>query len=60
VAASGDPGYAATALMLAESGLCLALDPAPGPGGILTPASAMGTKLLDRLRRAGMTFEVTG
>lgn len=60
VAAKGDPGYAATSLMLAESGLCLALDDLPTRGGILTPASAMGRALTDRLRRAGMTFEVTG
>ncbi|HEX6851108.1 MAG TPA: saccharopine dehydrogenase NADP-binding domain-containing protein [Candidatus Polarisedimenticolaceae bacterium] len=60
VAADADPGYGATALMLAESGLCLALDELPDRHGILTPASAMGRPLLDRLRRAGMTFEVTG
>jgi short subunit dehydrogenase-like uncharacterized protein len=60
VAASADPGYGATSLMLAESGLCLALDDLPTRGGILTPASAMGRPLIDRLRRAGMTFEVTG
>jgi short subunit dehydrogenase-like uncharacterized protein len=60
VAAGADPGYGATSLMLAESGLCLALDDLPRRGGILTPAAAMGTRLLDRLRRAGMTFEVNG
>jgi short subunit dehydrogenase-like uncharacterized protein len=41
-AMQGDPGYAATAVMLGESGLCLALDDLPGEGGVLTPATAMG------------------
>ena len=44
VAAKGDPGYAATAVMMGESALCLALDRA-APGGVLTPASAMGGPL---------------
>jgi len=52
VGAAGDPGYAATAVMLGESALCLALDGdrlSPG-GGVLTPAVAMGDALVDRLR----------
>jgi short subunit dehydrogenase-like uncharacterized protein len=53
VAASGDPGYAATSVMLGESGLCLALDELRSGGGVLTPAVAMGTALADRLRSAG-------
>ena len=44
-----DPGYGATACMLAESALCLAQDPLDGPGGVLTPAAAMGGALLARL-----------
>jgi short subunit dehydrogenase-like uncharacterized protein len=56
-AMQGDPGYAATAVMLGESGLCLALDDLPGGGGVLTPATAMGTKLVDRLRAAGAEIE---
>jgi len=52
-----DPGYAETSRMLAESALCLALDRPASPGGILTPAACMGTRLLERLRAAGMTFE---
>lgn len=47
--------------MLSECGLCLALDDDKlerKTGGILTPASAMGTTLLERLRKAGMTFRV--
>jgi len=60
VAGKGDPGYSQTAVMLSESALCLALDGSEldSPGGVLTPAACMGTRLLDRLRRAGMTFEV--
>ncbi len=53
----GDPGYAATAVMLGQSGLCLALDELPGQGGVLTPATAMGTLLVDRLRAAGAEIE---
>ncbi|MCW2721795.1 trans-acting enoyl reductase family protein [Pseudonocardia sp.] len=58
VSGPGDPGYAATAVMLGESALCLALDGArlPDRTGSLTPASAMGTALIDRLRAAGHTY----
>jgi short subunit dehydrogenase-like uncharacterized protein len=58
VAAQGDPGYAATAVMLGESGLCLALDGArlPGRAGVLTPATALGGVLAERLRAAGQTL----
>ena len=60
VAAQGDPGYAATAVMLGESGLCLALDGdrLPAAAGVLTPATAMDGALADRLRAAGFTLEV--
>ena len=60
VAAKGDPGYAATAVMLGESVLCLARDGdrLPGRSGVLTPATAMGEVLADRLRAAGQTIEV--
>ncbi len=51
-----DPGYGETAKMLGESALCLALDPSDREGGILTPASAMGDALLERLRAADMVF----
>ena len=61
IAAKGDPGYAATAVMLGESALCLALDgdKLPDTAGVLTPATAMGDALVDRLRAAGHTLEVT-
>ena len=58
VAAKGDPGYAATARMLSESALSLAFDVIPAQGGVLTPAACMGMRLVERLRKAGMTFEV--
>jgi short subunit dehydrogenase-like uncharacterized protein len=60
VAAQGDPGYAATAVMLGESALCLASDDdLPEASGVLTPATAMGLALVERLRAAGQTFMTT-
>jgi short subunit dehydrogenase-like uncharacterized protein len=60
VAAQGDPGYASTSVMLGESALCLALDHnLPDTGGVLTPATAMGMALIERLRAAGQTFMTT-
>jgi short subunit dehydrogenase-like uncharacterized protein len=52
VGAQGDPGYAATAVMLGEAALCLALDGdrLPPAAGVLTPATAMGDVLVERLR----------
>lgn len=58
-AGQGDPGYQATAVLLGQSGLCLAFDTLPERAGVLTPASAMGERLTERLRAAGMTIEVT-
>ncbi len=59
-ASGGDPGYGETSKMVAESALCLALDreALPERFGVLTPAVAMGEKLLERLRAAGMRFEI--
>ena len=54
----GDPGYKATAVMLGESALCLALDDLPDAAGVLTPASAMGQVLADRLIAAGHSYRV--
>jgi short subunit dehydrogenase-like uncharacterized protein len=59
VSAKGDPGYAATSLMLGEAAICLARDELPDRGGVLTPATAMGLALVERLRIAGMTLSVT-
>ena len=54
-----DPGYGSTSKMLAEAAVCLAKDELESPGGILTPAYAMGTALLARLRdNAGLTFDI--
>jgi short subunit dehydrogenase-like uncharacterized protein len=58
VSASGDPGYAATSLMLGEAAMCLARDELPDRAGVLTPATAMGAVLVERLRAAGMTLSV--
>ncbi|TFV59311.1 enoyl-ACP reductase [Geodermatophilus sp. DF01-2] len=59
-AGQGDPGYAATAVMLGETALALALDGdrLPGRAGSLTPATALGSVLVQRLRAAGHTYEV--
>ena len=60
VSADRDPGYGATAWMLGEAAMCLVSESIDSPldGGILTPASALGEPLADRLRRAGLTIEV--
>lgn len=60
VSAQGDPGYAATAVMLGESALCLALDGdrLPPGAGVLTPATAMGDALVDRLRSRDFVLTV--
>src|SRR5699024_10112828 len=57
VAAHGDPGYAATAVMLGESALALALDreTLPEAAGVLTPATGLGEALARRLRERGFT-----
>ena len=58
MAQKGDPGYKATAVLLGESALALALDrdSLPPVGGVLTPAVAMGDALLTRLPAAGVTL----
>jgi short subunit dehydrogenase-like uncharacterized protein len=53
-----DPGYGATARMLAQSAVVLACHERYSRGGALTPAVALGLPLIDRLRKVGMTFEV--
>lgn len=57
MAQDGDPGYAATAVLLGESALALARDRdrLPDRHGVLTPVSAMGDILLKRLGAAGVT-----
>jgi short subunit dehydrogenase-like uncharacterized protein len=61
----GDPGNRATTVFVCESALALAQDSRRLPGGarlggVLTPASALGAVLAERLRRAGMTIEPLG
>ncbi|UIX29535.1 saccharopine dehydrogenase family protein [Streptomyces sp. GQFP] len=56
--AGGDPGYDETAKMFAESALSLAFDDLPPTSGQVTTAVAMGDALIDRLRKAGITFRV--
>jgi len=52
-----DPGYGATSKMISEAAVCLLQDAGATPGGIWTPASAMGRPLIERLQRhAGMVF----
>jgi saccharopine dehydrogenase (NAD+, L-lysine-forming) len=60
MAQRGDPGYAATAVLLGESALALACDrrQLPDRHGVLTPASAMGDVLLKRLAAVGVTVDV--
>lgn len=60
VSADRDPGYGATAKMLGQSALCLALDAdrLPVQGGSWTPASAMGMALVERLNNVGVRFEM--
>lgn len=50
----GDPGYGATSKMIAETGLCLALDRDKllMQAGVLTPATALGAPLRERLSGA--------
>jgi len=58
-----DPGYGSTSKIIAEAALCLAfdIDRADTPGGVYTPAPAMGHKLIERLvKKAGLTFEIEG
>jgi short subunit dehydrogenase-like uncharacterized protein len=60
VAGTRDPGYGATAEMLSESAICLAKDAQQLEPrfGVLTPATAMGMVLVERLRAAGLTFDI--
>lgn len=53
-----DPGYGSTSKMLAESARCLIENRNKTPGGVWTPAAAMGSALRDRLvAHAGLTFD---
>jgi short subunit dehydrogenase-like uncharacterized protein len=55
ISGQGDPGYGATSKMLAELGLCLALDDHSGSShraGLLTPSTGLGHALVRRLTQA--------
>ena len=58
-----DPGYGSTSKMISESAMCLLrdVDHQATPGGVWTPAAAMGLALVERLqKRAGLSFEIEG
>ena len=60
IRAPGDPGYKATAVMLGEAALALAGDEGalPDAAGVLTPATAIGEVLTERLRSSGHSYDV--
>ncbi len=61
VSGDKDPGYGSTSKMIAESALTLVLnvDRETTPGGVHTPAPAMGEALIDRLQtHAGLRFAI--
>ena len=53
----GDPGYKATAQMVCESALTLAISDELYAGGVLTSAYGLGNPLLERLIKSGIKFE---
>lgn len=60
VAAQGDPGYAATSVMLGQAALVLLTsrhEERAGEGGVLTPAVAIGDDLIQALRAQDFTLE---
>lgn len=59
VAAPYDPGYGGTAIMLGQAALALAEDgdALPDAAGVLTPATAIGRPLVERLRGHRFTLE---
>ena len=59
VSGDKDPGYGSTSKMIAEAALCLVqnVDRSQTPGGVYTPAPAMGEALIERLEtHAGLKF----
>lgn len=58
----GDPGYLLSAHMIAEAALCIvlhadSLPPFGRRGGVLTPTTALGDVLVERLKKAGFGIE---
>ena len=61
VAGDMDPGYGSTSKMITESAICLVKESPDLAGGIYTPASSMGERLIKRLEaNAGLTFKIEG
>lgn len=61
VSGDRDPGYGSTSKMITEAALTLVrdVDRSQTPGGVWTPAPALGDALIKRLEeRAGLTFTV--
>jgi len=61
VSGDKDPGYGSTSKMIAECAICLVKDVSRDetPGGVWTPAPAMGQKLIERLTaHAGLKFNI--
>ncbi len=62
VSDQGDPGNRATTKFVCEAALAFVHDarylPGGRDGGVLTPATALGDVLVNRLRQAGMKLEV--
>ena len=61
VSGDKDPGYGSTCKMIAEAAICLARDISRDQtaGGVLTPAPAMGERLIERLmEHAGLNFKL--
>lgn len=57
VSGDRDPGYGSTSKMIAESAVCLLLNPSAASGGIWTPGAALGDLLITRLEEnAGLRF----
>mgnify|MGYP005762397501 FL=1 len=57
---NSDPGYSATATMVAESALSILLneDKLSNRFGVLTPASGIGEVLVERLKDKGIQFNL--
>lgn len=61
ITGQGDPGVRSTTLMLTEAAICLREDEERirVSGGFWTPASALGSRLRDRItKHAGLSFEL--
>jgi short subunit dehydrogenase-like uncharacterized protein len=56
----GQPGYLTTGKMLGEAGMLLSEDgTTPQRSGFVTPAAALGSEQVDRVRHAGARIQVS-